>query len=77
MLIKQEWGIFLNIIELQFDKVVEDYDFVNEFLNDYLFFVFNMFLKKGRVLDIGCGLGLLVEKLVSYYDEVVGIDIFN
>lgn len=50
---------------------------MNEFLNDYLFFVFNMFLKKGRVLDIGCGLGLLVEKLVSYYDEVVGIDIFN
>src|SRR5690625_5726970 len=31
--------------------------------------------KKGRALDIGCGSGLLVEKLASYYAEVVGIDI--
>src|SRR5699024_2901037 len=46
-------------------------------LNDYSFFVSNMSPKKGRALDIGCGSGLLVEKLASYYDEVVGIDISN
>ena len=39
-------------------------------------FVSNMSPKKGRALDIGCGSGLLVEKLASY-DEVVGIDISN
>nr|QXF69044.1 DNA adenine methylase [Enterococcus gallinarum] len=67
----------MNTIESQFDKVAEDYDFVNELLNDYSFFVSNMSPKKGRALDIGCGSGLLVEKLASYYDEVVGIDISN
>lgn len=59
----------------QFNQVAEDYDFVNELLNDYSFFVSNMSPKKGRALDIGCGSGLLVEKLASYYAEVVGIDI--
>ena len=28
----------------------------------------------GRVLDVGCGEGLLVERLVAVCDEVVGID---
>ncbi|HAP8241419.1 TPA: SAM-dependent methyltransferase, partial [Enterococcus faecium] len=51
----------MNTIESQFDKVAEDYDFVNELLNDYSFFVSNMSPKKGRALDIGCGSGLLVE----------------
>ncbi|HDA6049972.1 TPA: methyltransferase domain-containing protein, partial [Staphylococcus aureus] len=67
----------MNTIESQFDKVAEEYDFVNELLNDDSFFVSNMSPKKGRALDIGCGSGLLVEKLASYYDEVVGIDISN
>lgn len=70
-------GIFLNTAESQFDKVAEEYDFVNALLNDYSFSLSNMFPEKGRALDIGCGSGLLVEKLASYYDEVIGIDISN
>lgn len=67
----------LNTTESQFDKVAEEYDFVNALLNDYSFFLSNMSRKKARALDIGCGSGLLVEKLASYYNEVVGIDISN
>lgn len=29
----------------------------------------------GRALDFGCGVGRLTQALVSYFDEVVGIDI--
>jgi len=50
----------LNTTESQFDKVAEEYDFVNALLNDYSFFVSNMSPEKGRALE-------------SYYDEVVGI----
>lgn len=67
----------MSTTESQFDKVAEEYDFVNALLNDYSFFESNFSSKKGRALDIGCGSGLLVEKLASYYDEVVGIDISN
>lgn len=65
----------MNTTKRQFDQVAEEYDFVNSLLNDHTFFVSNMSLGKGRALDIGCGSGLLVDKLASYYDEVVGIDI--
>ncbi|WP_256083554.1 class I SAM-dependent methyltransferase, partial [Staphylococcus aureus] len=58
-------------------KGAEDYDFLKELLNDYSFFVSNMSPKKGIALDIGCGSGVLVEKLASYYYDVVGIDISN
>jgi len=66
---------FLHTTKRQFDQVAEEYDFVNSLLNDYTFFVSNLSLDKGRALDIGCGSGLLVDKLANYYDEVVGIDI--
>jgi len=29
---------------------------------------------KGRVLDVGCGIGLITEKLVKYAFDVVGVD---
>lgn len=67
----------LSKTESQFDQVAEEYDFVSSLLNDYSFFLSNMTTKKNRALDIGCGTGLLVEKLAEYYDEVVGIDISN
>ncbi|TVX93774.1 class I SAM-dependent methyltransferase [Paenibacillus agilis] len=58
-----------------FNKVAEEYDFVNTLLNDYSFFMSNLSLQKGRALDIGSGSGILVDKLSSHFDEVVGIDI--
>ncbi|WP_429310105.1 class I SAM-dependent methyltransferase [Paenibacillus mucilaginosus] len=59
----------------QFNKVAEEYDFVNTLLNDYSFFMSNLPLHRGRTLDVGCGSGILVNELSSHFDEVVGIDI--
>jgi ubiquinone/menaquinone biosynthesis C-methylase UbiE len=59
----------------QFNKVAEEYDFVNTLLNDYSFFTANLPLQRGQALDVGCGSGILVYELSSHFDEVVGIDI--
>ena len=67
----------LNTTEIQFDKVAKEYDFVNNLLNDYTFFISNLPSHRGRALDIGCGSGILAERLSTYFGEVVGIDISN
>lgn len=59
----------------QFDRVAEEYDFVNSLLNDYSFFLANLPAQRGTALDIGCGSGLLVEHLSEHFTEVAGIDI--
>ncbi|MCR8842404.1 class I SAM-dependent methyltransferase [Paenibacillus sp. SC116] len=59
----------------QFNKVAEEYDFVNTLLYDYSFFMNNFPLQRGRALDVGCGSGILVDELSSHFDEVIGIDI--
>lgn len=70
-------GKFLNTTEIQFDRVAEEYDFVASLMNDNTFFISNMPSKKERVLDIGCGSGLLADELSTYFNEVIGIDISN
>lgn len=64
-----------NSISKQFDRVSEEYDFVSELFNNNNLFISNMSSKKGRVLDIGCGSGILTIELSEHYKEVVGIDI--
>ena len=59
----------------QFDKVAEEYDFVNELFDNNDFFILNMSSQRGRALDIGCGSGILANELSKHYKQVVGIDI--
>ncbi|GIP35344.1 class I SAM-dependent methyltransferase [Paenibacillus sp. J2TS4] len=65
----------MEITKIQFNKVAEEYDFVNTLLNDNSFFMSNLPLQRRRALDIGCGSGILVDELSSHFDEVTGIDI--
>ncbi|QUL56826.1 class I SAM-dependent methyltransferase [Paenibacillus tritici] len=59
----------------QFNRVAEEYDFVNTLLNDYSFFMNNLPVQTGRALDVGCGSGILVNELSAHFGEVIGIDI--
>ena len=64
-----------NLVNEQFDKVAEEYDFVNELFNNNDFFISNMSSQRSTVLDIGCGSGILALELSKHYKEVIGIDI--
>ncbi|WP_432666863.1 class I SAM-dependent methyltransferase [Wukongibacter baidiensis] len=64
-----------NSVNIQFDKVAEEYDFVSELFNNNDFFISNMSSQRGMALDIGCGSGILTTELSKYYNKVIGIDI--
>lgn len=65
----------MEVTKSQFNRVAQEYDFVNTLLNDYSFFLSNLPLQRKRALDIGCGSGILVNTLSPYFDDVIGIDI--
>ncbi|MBZ9685528.1 class I SAM-dependent methyltransferase [Clostridium estertheticum] len=64
-----------NKTKMQFNKVAEEYDFMESLFDNSKFFVLEMSDNKGSALDIGCGSGILAYKLSKYYDKVIGIDI--
>lgn len=59
----------------QFDDVALEYDFVSTLFNNNDFFMSNLPECRNRAIDIGCGSGVLTERLVEAFQEVVGIDI--
>ncbi|MBZ9633630.1 class I SAM-dependent methyltransferase [Clostridium sp. FP1] len=65
----------INKTKMQFNKVAEEYDFMESLFDNSKFFVLEMSDNKGSVLDIGCGSGILAYKLSNHYDKVIGIDI--
>ncbi|MBU3102009.1 MULTISPECIES: class I SAM-dependent methyltransferase [Clostridium] len=64
-----------SLVNKQFDKVAEEYDFVTELLNNNDFFISNMSSQRNTVLDVGCGSGILALELSKHYKDVIGIDI--
>jgi SAM-dependent methyltransferase len=61
----------------QFDSVAEGFTDYIALINsmDHWIFLKNIPKSRERVLDIGCGGGLLSGKLRTYFQEVIGIDI--
>lgn len=65
----------MNNTEAQFDQVAVEYDFVTDLTGDFSFFIANMPSEKNKTLDIGCGSGILAEKLSHHFQQVIGIDL--
>ena len=59
----------------QFDEVAAGYDFMETIFNNNEWFLSKMPAGRGRALDVGCGSGIMAEKLARRFAEVDGIDI--
>lgn len=61
----------------QFDLIASDFTNYISLINsiDHWVFLKNMSQGCGRLLDIGCGSGLLTSKFVPHFSETIGIDI--
>jgi 2-polyprenyl-3-methyl-5-hydroxy-6-metoxy-1,4-benzoquinol methylase len=58
-----------------FDSFAEGYAFLAARERDHGFFLRHLPERRGRVLDLGCGSGLLARALARVFDEVVAIDV--
>jgi SAM-dependent methyltransferase len=58
-----------------FDHLAEEYDFVASLVRKPDFFLGHLPQHRHRVLDVGCGTGVLASELSRYFESVVGIDI--
>lgn len=60
---------------LVYDKIAESY--ANEFSNpsDYIDEFLNLLTKGGKILDVGCGVGVDANHMVSKGFNVIGIDL--
>ncbi len=58
-----------------FDHMAEDYDFVATRERSSAFFLNHLPERRQRVLDVGCGTGILSHGLSRHFDSVVAIDI--
>ena len=60
---------------VMFDAFATEYDFAATLQSQNDFFIKNLSTRKGAVLDIGCGSGILAFELAQYYDNVVAVDL--
>lgn len=62
---------------LVYDKIAESY--ANEFSepSDYIDEFLNLLTKDGRILDVGCGVGVDANHMASKGFKVIGIDLSN
>jgi 2-polyprenyl-3-methyl-5-hydroxy-6-metoxy-1,4-benzoquinol methylase len=58
-----------------FDHLAEEYDFVASLERNPAFFLSHLPERRQRVLDVGCGTGILARELSRHFASVVGIDI--
>ena len=58
-----------------FDHLAEEYDFVASLVRKPDFFLSHLPQHRRRVLDVGCGTGVLASELSQHFESVVGIDI--
>ncbi|HET7535717.1 MAG TPA: class I SAM-dependent methyltransferase [Candidatus Didemnitutus sp.] len=58
-----------------FDTFAEDYDTVVSIERKYVFFLEHLPQRRGAVLDVGCGGGLLSLELSNHFKRVTAIDI--
>src|ERR1700759_426421 len=58
-----------------FDHMAELYDAATSIERKHEFFLENLPRRRGRVLDIGCGTGLLAWELSKHFESVLAIDI--
>ena len=58
-----------------FDHLAEEYDFVASLVRKPDFFLSHLPQHRRRVLDVGCGTGVLAFELSRHFESVVGIDI--
>jgi 2-polyprenyl-3-methyl-5-hydroxy-6-metoxy-1,4-benzoquinol methylase len=58
-----------------FDHLAEAYDAATSIERKHDFFLGNLPRRRRRVLDIGCGTGLLAQELSKHFESVLGIDI--
>ncbi len=64
-----------NIIEADYDRLAKDYDKFMQDLYRLDLFLDNLPKNQGRVLDIGCGTGQLIEHLAIKFKKAYGIDV--
>ncbi len=58
-----------------FDHLAESYDRAISIERKHEFFLENLPRRRRRVLDLGCGTGLLAQELSKHFDSVLAIDI--
>jgi ubiquinone/menaquinone biosynthesis C-methylase UbiE len=58
-----------------FDHIAEAYDAFVSLERKHDFFIRHLPERRGRVLDVGCGVGLLALELSRHFDSVTAIDI--
>ena len=58
-----------------FDHLAEMYDAAVSIERTHTFFLDNLPERRGRVLDVGCGPGLLARELAGHFASVLAIDI--
>jgi SAM-dependent methyltransferase len=58
-----------------FDHFAERYDAATAIERRHDFFLENLPERRGRVLEIGCGTGLLAQELARHFESVLAVDI--